>query len=323
MQLKQIITERLYKTWPSYDLIQEWEDEIVRTLNVELFFDTKYRHNRIMSHIPFWSKCLLPSSPAFMYNMSPNLKNDINNKRTIVPCIIDFYINEPSKLQQFYHRYDKHPVVLISSREVFNFLKNNQCPLNIDHLPLSISSKYLIHIERPFEKKYDLVMLGRQNPLLEDYVKKYAKEHSSFVYVYRIQKNGIFNYYTSKGELLGNINNREKYVSLMRQARVGLYSTPGIDGGEKRTNGFNQVTPRFLEFVACGCHIIARYPNNADTDYYELSKFSPSICNYEQFEQQLNTYLSKDVDVNFYSKYLEKHYTSQRCKDLQQILEQY
>ena len=50
---------------------------------------------------------------------------------------------------------------------------------------------------------------------------------------------------------------RDGYLDSMKKSRIALYATPGIDGGEKRTNGFSQVTPRFLEMVASGCNIIA------------------------------------------------------------------
>ena len=159
-------------------------------------------------------------------------------------------------------------------------------------------------------------MVGRQNIVLQGYVEQYAKYHPKFKYVYRELKNGIFNYFSSDGECLGDINTREKYMALLRQSRAGLYSTPGIDGDEGRTNGFNQVTPRFLELIVSGCHILSRYPHNPDTDYYELSKISTNVTSYEQFDNYMNEALHSEVDMNFYSDYIKKHYTSSRCHDL-------
>ena len=99
-----------------------------------------------------------------------------------------------------------------------------------------------------------------------------------------------------------------------------VYSTPGIDGGETRTNGFNQITPRFLELIACGCHVIARYPSNPDTDYYEINKFCPNIEDYLQFEKRLDYCLETEVNLDNYRHYLLKHYTSVRCKELQHAI---
>ena len=207
---------------------------------------------------------------------------------------------------------------------VDGYLKQNKIQgFNIGHLALSISDKYAIDKDTRFEKIYDLILMGRQNPVLEGFLKQYIKEHPDLYYVYRELKDGKFNYYTNRGESLGDINTREKYMKLMRSARCGLYSTPGIDGGEKRTNGFSQVTPRFLELIACGCHVIARYKPNTDTDYYELERFSKSVDSYEQFERMLDEARSSDVDMQAYSSDLSKHYTSVRANQLKEIIKNY
>lgn len=186
-------------------------------------------------------------------------------------------------------------MVLISSKEVYDFMKENKINLPIEHWALSISDIYRITPHTHFEKKYDLVMMGRQNPVLQSYYKKYSETHPDFTYVYRvIEKNNDgsrdFFYYTSNGKNLGAVNTREQFIALMRQSRCGLYGTPGIDEDEKKgsTNGFHQVTPRFLEYIASGCHILARYKRNSDTDFYGLDEFCPSIESYEQFENRMD-----------------------------------
>ena len=122
-------------------------------------------------------------------------------------------------------------------------------------------------------KKYDVILIGRQNPVLKRFLDQYKKTHPDLT---------IF--IPSKQELAS----RDGYLDSMKKSRIALYATPGIDGGEKRTNGFSQVTPRFLEMVASGCNIIARYKTNADTDYYELEKFCQSINTYEEFEKEMD-----------------------------------
>ena len=83
-------------------------------------------------------------------------------------------------------------------------------------------------------KKYDLVLMGRQNPVLEQYLHRYVSTHHDFVYVYRKRVGNQFLYFTSKGESLGNINTRGLYMDLMQKAKAALYATPGIDGEEIR-----------------------------------------------------------------------------------------
>lgn len=324
MELQGIITARNYNTWPSYDLVYEWEDIIANVLGFTLIYENKLVGNKFVDRIPYLSRLLQTSVPSFKFDMTPNRRLfNGNNKNTIVPCIVDFYLKDTLALKKFYKRYYRHPIVLISSREAFEYLKNHDCPLRIIHFPLSISDKYKITPETRYEKIYDMVLMGRQNPILEEYVKRFAAEHPSFYYVYRIREDGKFNYYTSKGECLGDVNTREKYMCLMCKAKIGLYTTPGIDGGEKRTKGFNQVTPRFLELIASGCHVIARYPDNADTRFYHLSDVCPSIDTYEDFTKAVDKALSCDVNMRTYSEYLANHYTSMRCKQLQEIISQY
>ena len=249
--------------------------------------------------------------------MVPNIRSKVFN---IIPQIVDFYFKKGKEMDRFYHCYKNLPLIIFSSREVYDYIKNLYPNMNIAHLALSISDIYSITPSNKFEKYYDLVLMGRQNPILEDYLNRYVQENPDFIYVYRKQIGNDFCYYTSKGELVGKINSRKDYINLMRKAKVGLYATPGIDGGEKRTNGFSQVTPRFLEYIACGCHVVARYCNNSDTDYYELNSICPSIETYEDFENRMEYCLNNPVDMIFYSDYLSKHYTSVRAKQLQEII---
>lgn len=316
-----ILSKRQFESWPSYDLVYEWEDEISKILSVPIKDEHSYLYNRILKRIPLLTRVLQTNKDCFIFEMSPVVKNRINNKKNIIPCIIDYYLAD-KYLSDFIFSYIKNKIVCISSKEVYGYLidRNVDSHLNLFHLPLSISDKYEIKSDTTFEKKYDLVLMGRQNSVLESFLKRYVDEHRDFNYVYRKQIGKSFMYYTSKGECIGDINTRQKYMNLMRQAKCGLYATPGIDGGEKRTNGFNQVTPRFLELLACGCHIIARYPKNSDTQFFQIERFSKSIETYEEFEIALNYARENEVDMCKYSEYLSKHYTSQRAKLLSNLL---
>lgn len=321
MEFKKIITKRELETWPSWDLVFEWEDAFCHYLSLNLKYDKEIRYNKYYMKLPSLFDIFLTKENSIVFEMKPQLINNRNNKKNIIPYIIDFYLKEKKELQLFYSSYNKCPFVIISSLEVYNYLRQLSCPLRCVHLALSISDKYRITPRTRFEKPYDLVLMGRQNPVLLSYFEDYIKKSSRKIkYVYRIQEGRIFNYYTSDGELIGDINTREKYITLLRKSKICLFSTPGIDGGEKRTNGFNQVTPRFLEFISAGCHVIARYRPNADTDFFEISKFSPSIESYNDFENIMEKCLNTEVDMEFYAKYLKKHYTSQRCLKFKDIV---
>lgn len=226
------------------------------------------------------------------------------NLNYLIPWIIDWYVN-PNNQWWYNWLYKRHKLILVSSKEVYEYLLAKNTRLNIRHLALSLSDRYKITSNTCYEKKYDVILIGRQNLVLKDFLDQYKKTHPDLT---------IF--IPSKQELAS----RDGYLDSMKKSRIALYATPGIDGGEKRTNGFSQVTPRFLEMVASGCNIIARYKTNADTDYYELEKFCQSINTYEEFEKEMDKCRIKGPDMTFYSSYLKKHYTSKRVEELQVIL---
>ena len=323
MKIKQILTNRNLSNGKDYGIVNEWEDVFSQFLNIPLYYDDwKRRDKTIFWKFPWLAAYFQTSIPTFAYVMLPNASPHGNNRKNIIPCMIDFYCREKEELQQFYKRYDKCPLVLISSKEAYNFLVSIKCPLNIRHLPLSISDKYRINDKTTFNKKYDVVMLGRQNEVLQTFLNEYSERHKDVTYVYGKKEGRGFRYFDQTGVDLGCMSTREDYMNLMRQSRIGLYATPAMDGGRTDTNGFNQVTPRFLEYIANGCHVIARYPNNPDTDFYELNKMTTRIETYDQFEKAMDKLRHEDVDVSCYSQYLKKHYTSNRVQMLLSYLEQ-
>lgn len=322
MTISAILTSRKHITWPSYHLVYEWEDVISDKMNIPFCYKTNLNDicNKIVQrvqyrgNIPFQNKKM-----KLQFELSARMRTDIYNRKSIIPIIIDFYLSQ-TDLINFTNSYNRNPFILISSAEAIEFLKENNCSLNYFHFPLSLPDIYQLEGNINEKKKYDLVLAGRQNPILEKYLDEYIKTHPNFIYVYRRLESGNFFYYTNKGDFLGEYGTRAEYISLLRESKIGLYATPGIDGGELRTKGFNQVTPRFLELIASGCHVIARYPQNADTDFYQISDFSPNIDSYEKFETQIDFALNNSIDINKYSSYLKQHYTSTRVEVLKDIL---
>ena len=111
-------------------------------LNVPLYYDNwKRRDKTIFWKIPWLASFFQTNLPTFAYVMLPIASPYGNNKKNIIPCMIDFFCRDKNELQKFYKRYDKNPVVLISSREAYDYLVSVKCPLNIRHLALSISDK--------------------------------------------------------------------------------------------------------------------------------------------------------------------------------------
>lgn len=319
MNLQLIHTSRKYEKRAFWDIVFEWEDVFRQTLGVNFFHGNKYLY-KVGNRLPFLNNFTTPSG-VFTFEMSPFLGKRFMNHQNVIPCIIDFFLPK-ANIKLFEKAYRNNSMVCISSKEAVDFLRVNDCQLNIKHLPLSIPDIYKIDDATEFKKEYDLVVMGRQNPVLEKYLKLYIERNPGFRYVYRIEQNGQFLYYVSDGELLGDMDSREKYVNLMKKSRCCLYATPGIDGGEVRTSGFNPVTPRFFEILASGCNVIGRYPQNPDTSYFEIDLFCKSIDTYEDFEEELNFKTNNKADMSLHASYLKKHYTSERAKALADLVKE-
>ena len=299
------------------DVLFEWEDVISDVLGWPLrnHFTRSRLVGALCYRLPHIAPIFRPRKLSFSYNLYSRDAFKANYKE-IIPCIIDFWLTQDKEFDAFYRSYDKCPLVLISSREVYEVLIKRNCPLKIAHLGLSISDMYKLS-DVDFEAKdIDAAVVGRTSKVLLDYCKRYAASHSSFTYVYRDVSKGC--YMDNKGRVVVRAENRTSYMNLLKRVKVGLYSTPGIDGD--RMVAYNQVTPRFLEYIVSGCHVLSRYPKNPDTDFYELSSITPQISSYEHFESEMDRALSKPVDAEFYDYYLTKHYTSSRAKELSRIL---
>jgi hypothetical protein len=316
-----IRTKRKHENWLSYHLVYEWEDIISETLGIKFVYESAFFNyiNLLQRKLKFGFFSLLKEKKyQLFFNIAAGIRSDNYNCPSIIPVIIDFFLPK-DKLKNFVEAYNCNPFILISSLEVIKFLDKNKCPLKYYHYPLSLSDKYRITADTYFDKKYDLVLMGRQHPILEAWLNRYVEKYPDFYYVHRVLRGNKSFYYTNRNEYIGNVDKREDYISLLRQSKIGFYSTPGMDSS-RITNGFNPVTPRFLELISCGCHIIARYPKNVDTEFYQISEFSPNIDTYEQFEEQMQRALSTDIDRRKYTSYLEKHYTSTRTSLLRNIL---
>lgn len=326
MKVTSIITTRHFNTWPSWHLVYEWEDILYKQCNIKLEYEKKI--------IPYLNKFIrrLPLNPfgiifnksglRLEFHMIAKTRQEATNRRNIIPVIIDFYLSE-NQLSHFYRAYSRNRLILISSAEAFAFLKSHNCPLNIVHFPLSVPDKYKIDPNKKFNKKWDLVLAGRQNPVLEKWLNSYVSDHPNLRYVTRELVDGEFKYYSNNGTYLGEFGKRESYIELIGESKIGLYATPGIDGGEARTNGFNQVTPRFLELLVSGCHVISRYNQNEDTQFFNLNDLSYNVDSYDMFKKEMDRLLYKEIPYEKYIQYLEKHYTSNRCKELLDIIEKH
>lgn len=320
--MRKILTVRNIQDWPSWDLVYEWEDVLSKELKIPLLLENTKFTNKYVRKITGIYALRRIGCKIFAFEMGPEISPGFRNSRnykSYYPCIIDFFLTK-NEIVAFEKQYENNRVVFISSKEAYDFLKKEKCRLNICHLPLSISDKYKISSETYFEKKYDLVLMGRQNPVLSRYLTMYSQKHPDLYIAYRKMENNKFYYFTNRGEKLGDINTRAQYMQLLRLGKASLYSTPGMDDESGRTRGYNQVTPRFLEMLACGVNPVMRYADNSDTRYFALSSFGSSINTYDEFVEALENAVKNPADMKKNALYLEKHYTSCIAEKLNEIM---
>ncbi len=323
MILSQIYTRRS-KAGQNYaqPIIYEWEDVIANELNIPVVqYPSLYK---IIDRLGIHTSFIGPLKDTFRFVINGRDYDEPMNNKHIIPCIIDFFEKE-NQLQEFYSKHSRNKIVLLSSPFDYEYLKSNNCPLNIGLFAYSLSDKYTMS-EKKITKKYDIVLTGRQDPLLYSFFKEYIKKHPDVTYVKRGQElendtNKTKEYYVNGKECLGSVESRDNFMNLQAQGRATLYGVQGyLDGF---TKGFYHMTPHFLEIIACGSHVLAHYPigkDGVDAKYYEFEKFSPSIETYEEFEAAMDKALNTEIDSNMYSSYLKKHYTSTRVAELKELI---
>lgn len=329
MKIDAIYTERNYKKAPFWDLVHEWEDDLCKYLEVPLIYSNGLiiLLNKILHKVSF----LRPLSKVFRINkdktilyfeMDASYDNPLFNNKTMVPIIVDFFVKDED-IPKFLHRHANCKAIMISSKQAYDKVISFNPQIPIFHLPLTLSDRYCNN-NINYHKKYTLTLFGRQNKdsFFLNMIKRYSEENPDFEYVYQeledMNSEKGYVYKTNKGKIIGQTNTRSEYIKLVQDTKIAIYSTPGF-GGRNDTNGYNQVTPKLLEYIASQCHVILRYPNNSDTQYFELNKLSESVKDYDSFKKMMDIYINSQPNYELYKNYINKHRTSSLIKILNQI----
>lgn len=324
MKITRILSLRATHHWPSYDLIYEWEDDFAAGLRVPILsqdqlWESRFWRNRYMrAFTNLYYRLAAPRRFNLLFELTidPAFSPSPATQPDTLPVLVDFWKDTP--LPKFYALYQHCPGVLVSSAEVVAYLKAQGCPLTLYHFPLSLPDRYALNPAVAYPKRYDILLAGRANPVLDEYLLRYVARFPQTEYLRQVLVDDELRYVSNHRGDLGSFHSRGAYMNLLRAARVSFYSTPGMDGGETRTGGFNPVTPRFLELLSAQCLLLGRYPENEETAFFEVASVCPNITSYEQFEATLTVYLQQpSPPLNQYAALLSKHYTSRRVAQLQ------
>lgn len=322
-----IQSQRAYAHLSSFNIVYEWEDILAKELNISIHkegnlkfkFFRRFEKNGFTDLYHFF---VLNGGLKLRFVMQAKAEKQCVLDKNTIPVIIDFWL-EDQDLAAFYEAYKHCPLVLVTSAEVVEFLKSHQCPLPIEHWPLSYPDFYKMDIDKIKNKKYDFCIFGRPNPFFIRLLDEYCKKHSDFTYIHSTGTENNRAFLDHCGNLILKDTGRQSYLDMISKTKISCYTTPGIDESKKITGRFNQVTPRLFEMLANGCSVIGHYPNNADTCYYELSTLIPNVNNYDEFEQALDKLRVKPLDFSHIASYMDKHYTSTRAKMLIDILKKH
>jgi hypothetical protein len=314
MKLKKIYSTRKNNKAVYADLIYEWEEEYAKHLDIPIYsynsvtiwiINKIFRILNIFKLSSFFQSLENKRSIkyfVFVYELYPRRYFSFQVFSNKIPFIIDFdyFVN----IENFYSVYKNCKVVIISNFEAYNYLKSKGCPLNIVHIPLGVAGRYHVDLHSALiNKEYDAIMV-RSNKVFNKYLQRYAQENQNFEYIIRRWQDGELYkknfYYSNKRGNIGEFSNRNDYFMLLKKTKVALYTTPGYDEETKRF--MNHVTPSLFEFISAGCKIIARYPQNTETEYFRLNDITRSINNYNMFKETMDVYLN-----SYSNDHLEKH----------------
>lgn len=326
-KLTRIQSQRAYAHWSSFNIVYEWEDILAKELNIHIKSEGnfKFKFFRRFEKYGFAElyHFLVPRGDLKLrFVMQAKAEKRCILDKNTIPVIIDFWL-EDQELAAFYEAYKYCPLVLVTSAEVVEFLKNHQCPLPIEHWPLSYPDIYKMDINKIKDKKYDFCIFGRPNPFFIRMLDEYCEKHPDFTYIHSIGTENNRAFVDHNGNVVMNDTGRQSYLDMISKTKISCYTTPGIDESKKITGRFNQVTPRLFEMLTNGCSVIGHYPDNADTRFYELSSLIPNVDNYNEFEQALNALRTKPLDFSQIASYMDTHYTSTRAKMLLVLLKKH
>lgn len=325
--LKAIQSQRTYANYPSFKIVYEWEDILAKGLNVPIqkegsFKFKIFRRFEKYGFADFFHSLVPRGDLKLRFVMQAKAEKCCILDRNTIPVIIDFWL-EDKDLAAFNEAYKHCPLVLVTSAEVEEFLKNHQCPLPIEHWPLSYPDIYKLDINKLQDKKYDFCIFGRPNPFFIRLLDEYCEKHPDFTYIHSTGTENNRAFVNHNGKVVLKDTGRQSYLDMISKTKISCYTTPGIDESKKISGRFNQVTPRLFEMLTNGCSVIGHYPDNADTRYYELNTLISNVDNYEEFERALDALRAKPLDFSRIAAYMEKHYTSKRVDMLKTILKKH
>lgn len=315
MKFKRIYTKRNIESWPSWQIVYEWEDFFEKEFNVKLKgFSRTYNYiiqnilsNKIVRIINYLLSIFQTQRYDLAFLMNINEAKYFAGRRNFIPIIIDIW---PKDIDDFVCMFRQSEFVYVNSYEIYDILKKTQLKNSIKYMPYTISDKWYSE-KNAMNKTIDIIQIGRKNCVLHEYALKLCEKHPHIEYVYQKQIDNELHYYSTKSKDIGVFNDRKDYMSLLQKAKISLVSSSGMDNS-RDTGGVNPVTTRFYESAINYCHMVGRYPDNTDFKLNKVSDVCSKTNSIEDFEVNILLKLAEDnvILINKYRTFIKEHLTS-------------
>lgn len=296
-QIRSIITTRYRSNWPTWQMVHEWEDILATILAV-----------------PFRSvgeSCMIPDPDCLDHNfdliflqLASELRYYSANCQ-LIPIVMDLWRDD---FDDFLQRASQFKLFFVTNLQAYQELS----PVlpNLRYLPFSLADQYF---EQPLpEKDIDVIQYGRRNPLLEQYMSRLLGEYPETHYITTeaFDNEKLVRIYSNKQGDLGVSESRTTFMNLLKRCKISLVSTVGMDGS-RDTGGIDPVSPRFLESMAAGCHLVGRIPANDEFVQSGVYGLCYHIDSYQGFKQTILALLANNRTVaSCYQGILQERLTS-------------
>lgn len=322
-----VSTARDFVRSPSWKCIFDWEDDISAFLGLPLDILTKPgKLSRLLCDpktfdysLPILRRMLNKSDKniAIVFLMAPeNIRFLLKSNKRFIPIFIDTPTSSYNSLRKLGKVF---PIYYVISHESYEYLAvYNQ---NVRFLPFSVPEIWK-QDSIPC-KELDVLQIGRKNPLLHKWMLRMSSENG-IEYVYQRIEDGILNYWSTKRGLIGDFRDREKYIDLLRSAKVSLVSTGAMDGSRKDFD-INPVTVRFFESAVNYCYMIGRYPRESkDFEYTRMSEIVIRADDEESFRKRLIDCLDRPFNLKKeYDSVISSNATRHTASVIKRDLENY
>ena len=283
-RIRSIITTRCCNRWPTWQMVHEWEDILATILGVPFRAIGK----TCMLPDPY---CLPNNYDLLFLQLASELQYYSENKQ-LIPIVMDLWRDDFSDFIKIAPHFR---LLFVTNLQAYEELSPRLS--NLRYLPFSLADQYF---NQPLPiKDIDIIQYGRRNPQLDQFMSHLLANHPEIHYLTTeaFDQGKTIHIYSNKFGDMGESDSRRTFMNILSRCKVSLVSTVSMDGS-RATGGIDPVSPRFLESMAAGCHLVGRIPDNKEFRATGITEVCHHVTSYQQFEQLICNLLSQHGPPN-------------------------